>query len=81
MFTPIEKLVVIERISEKIDNRYEAVRVMAREARRLNSLVIRGADVDEDFKPTTAAMERLFDGKITYEFVERQPENDELFSD
>ncbi len=80
MATPIERLVVIERIIEKIPNRYEAVRVMAREARRLNSLVIRGAEADERFKPTSAAMDRLFEDKIRYEYVERE-EPKELFAE
>ena len=31
MSIPIEKLVIIEKITQKIQNRYEAVRVMARE--------------------------------------------------
>jgi DNA-directed RNA polymerase omega subunit len=73
---PIEKLVVIEKVTERIPNRYEAVRVMAKEARRLNSLIIRGATVDADFKPTTAALERVIDGKVKYEYgegIERKP--------
>ena len=81
MFTPLEKLVVIEKVTSKIPNRYEAVRVMAREARRLNALVVRGAEPAEGFKPTSAAMQRLFDEKIQYDFVERTPEPDELFSE
>jgi DNA-directed RNA polymerase omega subunit len=70
---PIEKLVVIEKVTERIPNRYEAVRVMAKEARRL---IIRGATVDADFKPTTAALERVIDGKVKYEYgegIERKP--------
>lgn len=81
MSTPINKLVVIEKIMNKVDNRYEAVRVIAREARRLNSLVIRGAMADDDFKPTSTAMRRLFEDKIQYEFVERKEAPDELFSE
>jgi len=81
MPTPIEKLVVIEEIMKKVDNRYEAVRVIAREARRLNALVIRGAEVDPDFKPTSTAMRRLIEDKVQYEFVERVAESDELFSE
>ena len=61
MSSSIEKLVVIEKIMTKLDNRYEAVRVIAREARRLNSLVIRGMEVDDDFKPTSEAMTRLLE--------------------
>jgi DNA-directed RNA polymerase subunit K/omega len=54
---------------------------MAREARRLNALVVRGAEPAEGFKPTSSAMQRLFDDKIQYDFVERTPEPDELFSE
>jgi DNA-directed RNA polymerase subunit K/omega len=79
MPTPIEKLVLIEKITEQIKNRYEAVRVMAKEARRLNSLIIRGAQADADFKPTSAAVQRVIDNKIKYEYVERSEESDELF--
>lgn len=67
---PTEKLVLIEKITKQIPNRYEAVRVMAKEARRLNSLIIRGATADPDFKPTSAAVQRVIDSKIRYEFVE-----------
>lgn len=79
MPTPIEKLVLIEKITEHISNRYEAVRVMAKEARRLNSLVIRGAQADADFKPTSAAVQRVIADKVKYEYVERDEESDELF--
>ena len=81
MIIPLEKLVVIEKIMDKVENRYEAVRVIAREARRLNSLVIRGAETDPDFKPTSVAMQRLLDDKIQYEFVERTEVPDELFKE
>ena len=67
MSIPIEKLVIIEKITERIQNRYEAVRVMAREARRLNSLVIRGAEPEPDFKPTSTSVKRLINGKISYQ--------------
>lgn len=79
MPTPIEKLVLIEKITKQINNRYEAVRVMAKEARRLNSLIIRGAQADADFKPTSAAVRRVIDDKVKYEFVEREEISDELF--
>lgn len=81
MPTTIEKLVLIEKITEHIPNRYEAVRVMAKEARRLNSLIIRGAQADADFKPTSAAVRRVIDNKIKYEYIEREEVSDELFSD
>lgn len=70
MPTPIEKLVLIEKITKNVANRYEAVRVMAKEARRLNSLIIRGATADPDFKPTSVAVQRVIENKIRYEYVE-----------
>ncbi len=79
MPTSIDKLVLIEKITARITNRYEAIRVMAKEARRLNSLIIRGAQPDEDFKPTTAALNRVIEAKVKYEYVERDESSDELF--
>lgn len=81
MSIPLEKLVVIEKIMQKVENRYEAVRVIAIEARRLNSLVIRGAETDENFKPTSVAMERLLEDKIKYEYVEKTDVPDDLFKE
>ena len=81
MGTPIEKLVVIEKITKIIPNRYEAVRVMAKEARRINSLIIRGAPADSDYKPTTAAMERLCDNRVTFKYVEDEPETGDFFEE
>ena len=81
MPTELEKLVVIQKITDRIENRYEAVRVMAKEARRLNALVIRGAEVDADFKPTTEGMDRLIEGRIEYRYAEEVDENDELFEE
>jgi DNA-directed RNA polymerase omega subunit len=81
MPTTIDKLVLIEKITEKINNRYEAVRVMAKEARRLNSLIIRGAQPDDDFKPTSAAVKRVIEDKVKYDFVEHEETPDELFED
>ena len=80
MTQPVDKVVLIEEITKVIPNRYEAVRVMAREARRLNSLIIRGAQVDADFKPTTAAIERTISEKVKFEYIdstERVPEFEE----
>jgi DNA-directed RNA polymerase subunit K/omega len=81
MPTTIEKLVLIEKITARISNRYEAVRVMAKEARRLNSLIIRGAQADADFKPTSAAVNRVIDDKVKYEYVEREETPDEMFTE
>lgn len=81
MPTTIDKLVLIEKITKRIPNRYEAIRVMAMEARRLNSLIIRGAQPDDDFKPTSAALMRVIEAKVKYEYVERDESSDELFED
>jgi DNA-directed RNA polymerase omega subunit len=81
MSIPIEKLVVIEKNTEKIPNRYEAVRVMAREARRLNSLVIRGAEPEPDFKPTSTAVKRLINNKISHQFVEEETGSGDFFQE
>ena len=81
MSIPIEKLVTIEKIQGKIQNRYEAVRVMAREARRLNSLVIRGAEPAPDFKPTSTAVKRLINGKISYSYVEEATGTGDFFQE
>lgn len=81
MPTPIEKLVLIEKITKNINNRYEAVRVMAKEARRLNALIIRGAQADADFKPTSAAVQRVIENKVKYEYVEHDNASGELFGE
>ncbi len=81
MSTPIEKLVIIEKIEGRAENRYEAVRVMAREARRLNSLVIRGAEPEPDFKPTTTAVKRMINGKINWQYAEEETGRGDFFSD
>jgi DNA-directed RNA polymerase omega subunit len=81
MPTPIENLVIIEKIADRASNRYEAVRVMAREARRLNSLVIRGAEPEPDFKPTSTAVRRMINGKIKWQYVEEETGRGDFFSD
>jgi DNA-directed RNA polymerase omega subunit len=81
MPTPIEKLVIIEKIMGKAINRYEAVRVMAREARRLNSLAIRGAEPEPDFKPTSTAVRRMINGKISWVYVEEETGRGDFFSE
>ena len=78
MAIPTEKMVLIEKITKQIANRYEAVRVMAKEARRLNALIIRGATADPDFKPTSAAVERVIDDKIRYEYMKEEKKTAEF---
>ena len=58
----------MEKILEKISNRYEAIRVMAREARRINMLIqLAGGEIVE--KPTSNAIRRVINVKVknTYE--------------
>ena len=63
----------LERILEVIPNRYEAVRVMAKEARRINLLIhLAGEEMEE--KPTSIAMKRLVDGKVKYTYEEPKGE-------
>ena len=56
-----------------IENRYEAIRVMAKEARRVNTLIRLSPDEVED-KPTTIAMNRVIDGTVKYEYEEQEEE-------
>jgi DNA-directed RNA polymerase subunit K/omega len=66
-------IAALERITEVIPNRYEAVRVMAKEARRINTLIrLSGEEIEE--KPTSIAMKRLIDGKVKYTYAEPEGE-------
>ena len=57
----------MEKVLEKIENRYEAIRVMAKEARRINKIIrLSGEDIEE--KPTTIAMKRVIEGKVKYTY-------------
>lgn len=65
--TPMEKILGI------VQNRYEAVRVMAKEARRINTVLLAaGRELEE--KPTTVAMKRLVNGKVKFSYEEREGE-------
>ena len=72
----MKKVVMIDGLTEVLDNKYEAVRVMAKEARRINSLLIRGAHIEGDLKPTSVAMQRFLDKKVKFDYVEGK--DDEL---
>lgn len=69
----MQNVVLIEKLTEVISNKYEAVRVIAKEARRINSLLIRGAQVEVEEKPTIMALRRVLDRRVKYDYVE--PEN------
>lgn len=66
----MKKIVLIDKLTDVVDNKYEAVRVMAKEARRINSLLIRGAHLEGDMKPTSIAMQRFLDQKVKFDYVE-----------
>jgi DNA-directed RNA polymerase subunit K/omega len=65
-------VVIIDRLSKVIQNKYEAVRVMAKEARRINSVMIRSENADVFQKPTSMALKRLLENRIKYEFAEEE---------
>lgn len=68
----MKKVIMIDRLTEVADNKYEAVRIMAKEARRINSLLIRGARIEGDLKPTSVAMQRFLDQKVKFDYVEEK---------
>ena len=63
----------MEDILGKIENRYEAIRVLAREARRINN-IIRMAPEEIEEKPTSIAVGRLIEGKVKYYYEEPEAE-------
>ncbi len=61
----------MELILERIDNRYEAIRVIAKEARRINALIrLSGEEIEE--KPTTIAIKRMIEGKVKYKYEQQE---------
>ena len=81
MPVPIHKMIIIEKITKRIPNRYEAVRVIAKEARRINSLIVRGAEAEWDFKPTSAAVERVINGRVEFSYVEEEAGSGDFFDE
>ena len=66
----VKDIILIDKLSKVVENKYEAVRVMAKEARRINDLLVRGAQGEISVKPTSIAMKRLMEEKIKYQYVE-----------
>ena len=66
----MKDVVLIEKVMSVIPNKYEAIRVAAKEARRINSLLIRGATTEVMEKPTMMAMGRLLDERVKYDYVD-----------
>lgn len=65
-------VVLIEKLTSIIENKYEAVRVIAKEARRINALLIRSAQGEIEEKPTVMALNRLLDKKVKYQYAEEE---------
>ena len=63
----------MENILKVVQNRYESIRVMAKEARRVNNLLRRAGEELEE-KPTSIAMKRVIDGKVKFEYEEPEGE-------
>ncbi|NIM19252.1 MAG: DNA-directed RNA polymerase subunit omega [Candidatus Latescibacteria bacterium] len=68
----MKNVVLIDKLTEVVANKYEAVRIMAKEARRINALLVRGAQGEIDKKPTSIALRRLLENKVKYEYVEEE---------
>ena len=65
----MKDVVLIERLTSVITNKYEAIRVIAKEARRINSVLMRsGGETDE--KPTIMALNRVMDEKVKFDYVD-----------
>ena len=65
----MQHVVLIEKLTEIISNKYEAVRVIAKEARRINALLIRGAQGEVEEKPTMMALNRVLDNRVKFDYV------------
>jgi DNA-directed RNA polymerase subunit K/omega len=66
----MKNVVVIDKLTKVVPNKYEAIRVMAKEARRINNIILRSENWESTEKPTTLAMKRLLDNRLKYDFVE-----------
>jgi DNA-directed RNA polymerase subunit K/omega len=66
----MQHVVLIEKLTEVISNKYEAVRVIAKEARRINALLIRGAQGEAEEKPTMMALKRVLDSRVKFDYIE-----------
>lgn len=75
----MKKIVLIDRLTEVIPNKYEAVRVVAKEARRINALLVHGAQETEQ-KPTMMALTRLLENRIKFKYADEAP-NGEVFEE
>jgi len=64
---------LMEEVLKTVDNRYEMIKVVALEAKRINTIIrLSGEEVRE--KPTTIALKRVIDGKVKYEYAKPSEE-------
>jgi DNA-directed RNA polymerase subunit K/omega len=75
----MKNIVLIDRMTGVIPNKYEAVRVIAKEARRINALLVHGAQEMEQ-KPTMMALSRLLENKIKFKYAD-EASNQEVFDE
>lgn len=68
----MKHVVIIDKLNKVMPNKYEAVRVMAKEARRINTIFLHSEKKDVDAKPTSLALQRLLEQKIKFEYVQEE---------
>lgn len=69
----MKDIVIIDMLNKVMPNKYEAVRVMAKEARRINNVILHSEVKNVDAKPTSMALKRMLEQKIKFEYVEEEP--------
>lgn len=69
----MKDIVIIDMLNKVMPNKYEAVRVMAKEARRINNVILHSEAKNVDAKPTSMALRRMLEQKIKFEYVEEEP--------
>jgi DNA-directed RNA polymerase subunit K/omega len=68
----MKDVVLIDKLTNVVPNKYEAIRVIAKEARRINAVLIRGGQGEVDEKPTVMALYRMMDSKVKYQFIDEE---------
>lgn len=63
-------LILVEEMTEHIPNKYEAVRAIAKEARNINSMYLMHGIAETGDKPTTMAIKRALEGKLSFDYGE-----------
>ncbi len=67
---------MMEEIVANSSNRYEALRVISMEARRINTIMQMSDEVFQE-KPTTIAMRRFAEGKVKYRYAEKKKKEEQ----